>query len=300
MSAASQVAVTAPVPVAPSSLPPPASAPVPEPPPPPPDPCGGPVAGMACIPAGDFLRGAREGNPNEQPQATIRLDAFLMDVTEVTVEAHDACVASGKCKVARTIYKDFSRPRQPKVGVRWYDAVDFCAAMNKHLPTEAEWEKAARGTDGRRHPWGDEPATCALAVIMDATGRSCGVKQASGEPDKGRTFEVASRPPNQYGLHDMSGNAWEWVYDWYSPSYAKCGDACLGSNPKGPCAGAERCPGHRDRVVRGGSWFWPASHATATYRQHHVPSNDPYHHYGFRCAASLPEAEVLRRGKPAE
>ena len=250
---------------------------------------------MACIPAGDFLRGSVDGNKNEQPQATIWLDAFLMDITEVTVEAHDACVASGKCKPARTIYQDMSRPKQPKVGVRWYDAVEFCAAMNKHLPTEAEWEKAARGTDGRRYPWGDEPATCALAVIQDKTGRSCGVKQASANPEKGRTFEVATRPPNQYGLYDMAGNAWEWVHDFHSPSYAACGEACLGKNPKGPCGGVEPCPRHHDRVVRGGSWFWDASHATTTYRRHHVPSNNPYHHYGFRCAASLSEAEALRR-----
>jgi sulfatase modifying factor 1 len=249
---------------------------------------------MACIPAGDFLRGSAEGNKNEQPQASIFLDAFLMDITEVTVEAFDACVASGRCKPAHTIYKDFSRPKQPKVGVSWYDAVAFCKAMGKHLPTEAEWEKAARGSDGRRHPWGDEPATCALAVIMDERGRSCGVKQATGTPDKGRTFEVGSRPPGQHGLLDMSGNAWEWVFDWYSPSYSACGDACAGPNPRGPCGGAERCPGRSERVVRGGSWYWDARYATTTYRQHHVPSNDPYHHYGFRCAASLSEAEALR------
>jgi formylglycine-generating enzyme required for sulfatase activity len=255
---------------------------------------------MACIPGGPFLRGSTQGNPNEQPQATVTVDAFLMDVTEVTVEAHNACVAAHHCKPVNTVYPDFSRPKQPKVGVRWYDAVDFCKAMNKHLPTEAEWEKAARGTDGRLYPWGNEIATCELAVIKDKRGRSCGVPQKSNEPDKGRTFEVATRPPNQYGLYDMSGNAWEWVADWYSKSYAACGDACLGTNPKGPCGGAEPCAGHTERVVRGGSWFWEAPLATTTYRREHFPSNNPYHHYGFRCAASLAEAAAIREaGKAA-
>lgn len=263
----------------------------------PPDPCGGPVPGMGCVPAGAFLRGANTGPKDEQPQASIEMDAYLMDLTEVTVEAFDACVAAGKCKPARTIYPDFSRPKQPKVGISWFDATSFCKQMNKHLPTEAEWEKAARGTDGRAYPWGDKVATCDEAVIMDKRGRSCGVKQNSGAPDKGRTFEVASRPPTQYGLYDMSGNAWEWTADWYTPSYAACGAACLGKNPKGPCDGAEACPGKGSRVVRGGSWFWDATYATATHRHHHFPSNNPYHHYGFRCAASLAEAEAIRAKK---
>jgi formylglycine-generating enzyme required for sulfatase activity len=282
----SSASVAAPLPEPSAS----ASAPVVEPA----SPCGAPVPGMACIPAGEFVRGADDGDPNERPQSKIDLDAFFMDVTEVTVEAHDACVASGRCKAVHTIYPDFSRPKQPKVGVSWYDADAYCKAMHKHLPTEAEWEKAARGTDGRRYPWGDEPATCERAIIKTEAGRSCGVKQASGEPDKGRTFEVASRAPNPYGLYDMAGNAWEWVADYYSKSYAECGEACSGKNPKGPCDGAIPCPRHVDRVVRGGSWYWDASYATTTLRHHHVPSNNPYHHYGFRCAASLEEAAALR------
>ena len=262
-------------------------------------PCDGPVAGMACIPAGDFIRGSKSGEKNEQPQSTIYVDAFFMDLTEVTNEMHNACVAAKKCKVVHTVYPDFDRPRQPKVGVRWYDAVDFCKAAGKHLPTEAEWEKAARGPDGRLYPWGDEPATCERAVIMDERGRSCGVPQKSSEPDKGRTFEVGTRPPNPYGLYDMSGNAWEWTNDYYSESWAACGEACQGKNPKGPCGGVSPCDKHEDRAVRGGSWFWKAPLASATYRRHHVPSNNPYHHYGFRCAASLEEAAALRDGKTA-
>jgi formylglycine-generating enzyme required for sulfatase activity len=253
---------------------------------------------MACISGGWFLRGADRGPKNARPQARIWLDTFYMDRTEVTVEAFDACVASGKCAAARTVYEDFSRPRQPKVGVSWFDAVRFCRAQGKHLPTEAEWEKAARGSDGRLYPWGDERATCARAVIEDRRGRSCGVRKQGREPHKGRTFEVASRAPNPFGLHDMSGNAWEWVADWYSSSYARCGAACTGDNPRGPCDGAEHCPGHFDRVVRGGSWYYGAEMATAIYRRPHAPTNRPYHPFGFRCAASTDERRALALTSP--
>jgi len=256
---------------------------------------------MGCVPGGPFLRGSETGKDNEKPQATVWLQTVYMDQYEVTVEQYEACVKAKKCKKARTRYRDYSRPKQPKVGVRWYDAVDYCRALGKHLPTEAEWEKAARGTDGRTYPWGEKRATCKESVIKDGRGRSCGVKKsAGGKPEKGRTFVVGTRAPTQYGLYDMAGNSWEWVSDWSSKSYKRCGKSCEGINPKGPCDGKERCKGHRTKIVRGGSWYWPASYATTTYRRRHVPSNDPYHHFGFRCAASPEEAETIRtKGLPS-
>lgn len=253
---------------------------------------------MACIPGGEFLRGSDKGPKTARPQATVWVDTFYMDVTEVTVDAFDACVSAQKCKPARTIYEDFSRPKQPKVGVSWFDAVAYCKAVGKHLPTEAEWEKAARGTDGRLYPWGDEKATCERAVIKDARGRSCGVQKKGASRATGRTFEVASRAPTLHGLYDMAGNAWEWVADWYSQSYARCGAACAKDNPRGPCDGADTCAGHFDRVVRGGSWFWGGEYATTITRRAHHPDNEPYHHYGFRCAASADEANALTKAKP--
>lgn len=256
------------------------------------------VKDMGCVPGGVFLRGSNRGPKSTRPQAEVWIDTFYMDTTEVTVAAYDACVARGACEKARTIYEDYSRPRQPKVGVSWQHADRFCRENGKHLPTEAEWEKAARGTDGRLYPWGDEKATCKHAVIKDHRGRSCGVKKRGTSRDTGRTFEVASRAANQYGLYDMSGNAWEWVADWYSASYARCGKACTGENPKGPCAGAAACRGHFERVVRGGSWYWEAEYATTIARRAHAPENKPYHHYGFRCAASIPEAMLLAMNTP--
>ena len=258
-------------------------------------PCGKAPSEMACIPGGPFLRGSDKGPKNIRPQESVWLQTFYMDRYEVTVESYDRCVESGKCKPARTYYSDYSRPKQPKVGVSWYAAVRFCKAMGKHLPTEAEWEKAARGTDGRLYPWGDQPATCERAVIKDRRGRSCGVQKKGGHPEKGRTFAVGTREPNQFGLYDMSGNSWEWVHDWYSRSYKHCGEKCRGIDPKGPCDGRAPCKGHAQRIVRGGSWYWPASHATTTYRRPHFPKNRPYHHFGFRCAASVEKAAKLSK-----
>jgi sulfatase modifying factor 1 len=257
-------------------------------------PCATPPAGMVCVPGGWFWRGTDDGPADTHPRERVWVDTFYMDLTEVTTEAFEACRKGRRCGAAKPFYPDFSRPKQPMVAVSWYRAVEYCKAVGKHLPTEAEWEKAARGPDGALHPWGDEPATCTRAIIMDDTGRSCGVPMDGPWPKKGRTFEVGSRPAGAYGLFDMSGNAWEWVYDWYSKSWAACGDRCRGENPKGPCDGADPCRGHSMRVVRGGSWYWPAEYATGAYRRPHYPNNRPFHHFGFRCAASPAEVAAMR------
>ena len=246
---------------------------------------------MSCIPGGDFIRGRDDGPENARPAAKVWVETFYMDQYEVTFEEYQACVKARKCDKAGPKYKDYSRPQQPIVGISWYDAVKFCEVRGKHLPTEAEWELAARGKDGRLYPWGNQPATCQRAVIKNEQGRSCGIKKNKGShPEKGRTWEIGKMPPTLHGLYDMCGNSWEWVYDWYSRSYEKCGEECLGKNPKGPCKGAKHCPKHYKKIVRGGSWYWDASYATTTYRRAHVPSNNPYHHFGFRCAAGLEEA----------
>lgn len=254
-----------------------------------------PSAGLACIPGGTFTRGRDDGPKNEAPAAQVWLPTYYMDINEVTFAAYQACAKAGKCRHTRPIYSDFNRPKQPMVLVTWYDAVDFCRAQGKHLPTEAEWEKAARGENGDLYPWGNEPVTCERAVIMDHRGRSCGLKK-QGLPrlaDVGRTLEVPARPAYRYGLHDMIGNSWEWVADWYSDSYAKCGKACEGADPKGPCGGATTCPGHKQKLLRGGSWYWEDSNATGTFRRPYAPDNQPASHFGFRCAASADEAARL-------
>jgi formylglycine-generating enzyme len=252
--------------------------------------CGTVPEGMACIPGGPFLRGTDDKDKNARPSATVWVQTFYMDLNEVTVAEYKACVADKKCPKSGPRYGDFDRPRQPINGISWFEAQAFCHATGKRLATEAEWEKAARGTDGRTYPWGNEKATCERAVILEPRlGRSCGVKMRGAHPEKGRVLEIGIKPPTLHGLYDMAGNSFEWVADWYSPSYASCGADCLGVNPKGPCGGsAEPCPGHKYKVVRGGSWYWEAYRATTFHRREHVPSNrGPYHHFGFRCAADL-------------
>ena len=244
--------------------------------------------GMACVPAGDFIRGADDGPKNAMPKSTIWLQTFYMDLYEVTVAEYKACVKAKKCPVAGPKYSDFSRPKQAITGVNWFDSAAYCKAQGKQLPTEAQWEKAARGTEGALFPWGNEPVTCKRAIIMDQTGRSCGVLKKFSQPEKGRVMEVGLRPAGVYGLFDMSGNSWEWVADWYSSSYKACGKDCEGSDPKGPCGGADKCPGHAEKLVRGGSWYWPAQYATAVWRRPHHADNEPFHHFGFRCAKLLP------------
>ncbi len=256
--------------------------------------CPSAPADMACVPGGPFLRGvnpkdAGKGNKAATPQSTVWVQTFLMDKNEVTVVDYRACMAEGRCAKAGPNYQDFDAPLQPITGVSWYHAKQYCEAHEKRLPTEAEWEKAARGVDGRTFPWGNEPATCARAVYMDERGRSCGIKQKSkSHADTGRPDAVGSRPATQYGLYDMAGNSWEWVADWFSSSWKECGAACAGVDPKGPCGGAEVCPGASERVVRGGSWYWPAEQLTTWHRRPHTPKNSPiFHHFGFRCARGV-------------
>jgi formylglycine-generating enzyme required for sulfatase activity len=279
-----------------------------EPPPEPPKlpdgtpivPCEDPPLGMACIPGGPFLRGTdAEAPTNARPQATVWLQTFYLDVHEVTYEEYEACEKAepkaARCDRAGPQYLDFDHPKMPIQGVSWFHSRKYCQLHGKDLPTEAQWEKAARGPEGELYPWGDEPVTCERAIIKDAKGRSCGLPKGKSKPETGRPWDVGSRPAGRYGLYDMMGNSWEWVLDWYSRSYAECGGQCEGVEPKGPCGGAETCPRHYMRVVRGGSWYWDAEHATGVFRRPHFPANEPFHHFGFRCAASAEQARVLRQ-----
>ena len=259
---------------------------------------------MACIPGGKMIRGTDQehscGQGENQryktqfgPEVEVWIQTFLMDKTEVTYEAYQTCRKEKKCDYAHPSYGDFNRPNQPMMGASWYAAKKFCESQGKRLPTEAEWEKAARGDSGDQTPFDVETVTCNEAIIKDSTGRSCGVKKKGSHPEKGRVWEVALQAPGKYGLYDMVGNAEEWVADWFAPSLEKCGEDCTGTNPLGPCAGKKSCPevairsGKALKMVKGGSWYWPAEDATGWHRRPHVPENKPYHHFGFRCAKDI-------------
>ncbi|MDA3863147.1 MAG: SUMF1/EgtB/PvdO family nonheme iron enzyme [Deltaproteobacteria bacterium] len=248
-------------------------------------PCGRVPSGMSCVPGGYFIRGADKKLKNQRPVAVVWTDTFFMDKYEVTVGQYESCVKSGKCQHQKTYYPGYSGEKQPKVGVSWLAAHNYCRVHGKRLPAEAEWEKAARGPDGEQYPWGNSPLDCTKAVIKDKRGRGCGKK--GFKPGKGVTWKVGSKPVGRYGLYDMIGNADEYVNDWYSFSYHECGEDCLGYNPQGPCGGRGRktCKGNNLKVVKGGSWYWGAKHCYGSYRRgQNIYNSKPYHHFGFRCA----------------
>jgi formylglycine-generating enzyme required for sulfatase activity len=196
-------------------------------------------APMVFVPAGDFIMGSSIGDSDEQPVHTVYLDAFWIDKYEVTNAQYKRCVDAGKCSMPlstqsetrRTYYGDPSYENYPVVAVSWNDAKTFCEWVGKRLPTEAEWEKAARGTDARVYPWGNQ---------FDKT------KANVGEGSQGDTTAVGSYPTgaSPYGVMDLAGNVWEWVQDWYDPNYYRTSPR---NNPMGPPSGTYR-------TIRGGGW----------------------------------------------
>jgi len=225
-----------------------------------------PPPGMVSVPAGEFMMGCNEKVDKqcfdaEKPSHKVYLDAFYIDKLEVTQGEYDACFAAGKCGENHK-YIGFTDGRQPVVGVTWDDAKSYCAWVGKRLPTEAQWEKAARGTDGRIYPWGNG--------IIDPS-------RANYEDSKlGKTREVGSYPTgaSPYGALDMEGNAWEWVADWYDGTYYKTSPA---KNPSGPDKGEHR-------VMRGMGWGTGAVLMRASFRYAYADPNLKLNGWGFRCA----------------
>lgn len=248
-------------------------------------PCGANAPeGMVCVPGGPFWRGNDNAKPDEKPRMRITVSPFFMDTYEVTNEQYFQCVEAGKCDPPIKYYAMFARPKQPVVAVSWYESYDYCKYAGKRLPTEAEWEKAARGPNGEVYPWGNEPATCNRAVYEQPLGaKGCGT---------GLTSNVGSRPVGRYGLYDMAGNSWEWVNDWKTECYdgckQPCGADCSGPDPKGPCGGGPgRCANFHEKVLKGGSWYFTADRMRGAERRGVSPSNRGPHRLGFRCARSV-------------
>jgi formylglycine-generating enzyme required for sulfatase activity len=230
-------------------------------------------APMVKVPAGKFLMGSKSGDSDEKPQREVYLDGFWIDKYEVTVDLYARCVKAGKCRKPETgrYYNwDVSgRGNHPINGVDWNQANAYCKWAGKKLPTEAMWEKAARGTDGRKFPWGNQEASCKYAV-MDDGGNGCG---------DSRTWEVGSKPAgaSPYGAHDMAGNVWEWTSDWYGSSYYGNAPA---RNPRGPSSGSFR-------VVRGGCWYYGGpAYLRAANRSRYSPGFANFC-IGLRCARSF-------------
>jgi formylglycine-generating enzyme required for sulfatase activity len=234
---------------------------------------------MVFIPGGEFLRGRAYDWPDtrlpwypnplkdDTPARKIHVDPFYMDESEVTNERYAAFVKATKRKPPYQWFKgEFEKGQEnlPVVNVSWDDATAFCSWAGGRLPTEAEWERAARGiAEGRMYPWGDTVPTAKQAVYGVETGPSA----------------VCTRERNYFGLCDMIGNVWEWVSDWYGRDYYAVAPE---RNPPGPDKGAYR-------VLRGGSWFdqsQPVLFLTVSYRswarqQERSPT------IGFRCVKGL-------------
>jgi formylglycine-generating enzyme required for sulfatase activity len=235
------------------------------------------AAPMVLIPAGEFWMGSPdgEGAKHEHPRHQIYLDAFYMDKFEVTVSRYAEFVrATDSAKPEDLDQADLSRHGNlPVVSVDWQSAKAYCEWAGKRLPTEAEWEKAARGTDGRIYPWGNEPPTAKLANFGYWDW-----KLFSNSYDKFLTavnnYEAGKSP---FGLHHMAGNAWEWTADWYDEQYYSKSPV---RNPKGSSSG-------KYRVMRGGSWFGIPDEVRSSNRWWAAPTGRNGL-IGFRCARDVP------------
>lgn len=217
---------------------------------------------MVAVPAGAFTMGCDNCDSDESPAHAITLSAFDIDVTEVTQSAYDACVTANACTVPSSNYDPAATPMHPVVNVTWMQAVEYCDWQGKRLPTEAEWEKAARGTDARRFPWGNNAIDdCTHAYTSACAGTRFPVGQLA----------LGASP---YGALDMAGNVWEWVADYYAADTYQNHDA---NDPQGPNMGT-------DRVYRGGSGGNALSLARSSNRASTYSPTVGGSGLGFRCA----------------
>ena len=227
---------------------------------------------MVYIPAGPFLMGSQasdvNANQDEIPQHWVYLDAFWMDLTEVTNEMYANCVQLKICNPpaelgSRKHYSYFDEPifkDYPVINVSWSDANTYCLWAGRRLPTEAEWEKAARGYDGRIYPWGDH----------QPNGNILNFDNQIGDTVRVGIYALGKSP---YGIYDMAGNVSEWVADWYSAEYYTRSSS---ANPLGAIEGDFR-------VIRGGSWLSKANAVRTTFRLWNSPDLRT-EVLGFRCA----------------
>ncbi len=237
-------------------------------------------APMILIPAGPFIMGSNDGLPNERPERQVTLDAFYIDQYEVTLSLYQQFLQEAKYDAPATWDDEAANTvgDRPAVGMNWHGAAAYCKWAGKRLPTEAEWEKAARGPDGRRYPWGHmqpfvdianynrglwvSEAITLVAVTSGVEGMSVrhGLKHGGRSP---------------YGLAHMAGNAAEWVADWYDREYYQKAPA---HNPMGLEKGEKK-------VIRGGSWADLPAALRVTARFSAEPEFED-RTIGFRCAMS--------------
>ncbi|HVZ88404.1 MAG TPA: SUMF1/EgtB/PvdO family nonheme iron enzyme [Polyangia bacterium] len=204
-----------------------------------------PAHDRVLIPAGPFTQGSTHGEEDERPARKVNLKAFAIDRTEVTRGDYAKCVAAGRCAAVADATAA-SEPRVPVTGVDWNDAQAYCKFAGGRLPTEAEWEKAARGTDGREYPWGNQ-VDCSRANWGNFEGEGPCAGKNPGHPVAVGLYLTGASP---YGVLDMGGNVWEWVADKYDGDEARRvvrGGSCCSFfvGPRAPNRNAW-APEHRD------------------------------------------------------
>lgn len=247
------------------------------------------VTGMVLVPAGEFWMGrthlslpdelgwVERARMDDRPVHLVSIDSFYMDKYEVTNAGYTRFIeATGNRKPHHWIHGKYpeGKAEHPVYNVSWDEAAAYCKWVSQRLPTEAEWEWAARGgLDRKLYAWGDEHPR--------ARGGRLGY-QAAGAVERaviGRvgTSIVGSFPPNGFGLYDMIGNVWEWVADWYAPNYYSISPD---RNPPGPDSG-------NYRVIRGGGWPDADDRFLRVYYRNFTDSSARFNTIGFRCAKSV-------------
>src|SRR5215213_575053 len=223
---------------------------------------------MAYVPQGVFAMGNDRGSPDEQPIHRVNLDSFYIDKFEVTNGFYKACVEAGVCQPVRNkssairsrYYDDSDFDTFPVIFVDWNRAQTYCEWRDARLPTEAEWEKAARGGTNVTYPWGDTP-DCNLANYGNCLG----------DTSSATIYDLGQ---SRYGNYNMAGNVSEWVSDWYADDYYRSSPSL--ENPQGPDTGKEK-------VLRGGSWKDDYAGMRSVNREAENPAYSS-NAIGFRCA----------------
>ena len=237
-------------------------------------------AEMMLVKESPFLMGYDAGNDDEKPAHIVSLDAYYIDKHEVTNADYKACVDALACELPKTttFYVSVLHRNHPVVYVSWEKAIDFCEWRDARLPTEAEWEKAARGTESISYPWGNSFSKSALNYCDLDCEYSWADKSFRDHYTTTAPVGTYPRGESPYGTLDMAGNVAEWVADWYDNDYYKESPQ---ANPFGAETGIYR-------VLRGGSWYNKKTDVR-TFQRSYLRPNVAYNYIGFRCATDAKE-----------
>lgn len=267
--------------------------------------------GMVLIPAGEFEMGSNKADWDEKPSHTVYVDAFYMDIHEVTIGEYNQFVKeTGHRPLPPWVSKYSPTDKHPAVCVSWHDAMAYAKWAGKRLPTEAEWERAARGgLKGKLYPWGDTTPDGTQCNFADKNAIK---SHADQNADDGYEWNapVGSYPPNAYGLYDMAGNVWEWCLDAHDPNFYS------NSPHKNPILGATAIDWlennlilpskeamlstnnidwviensetiQSNRVLRSGSRACKAEKVRVANRNSNIPTTTRFNDFGFRCVKSV-------------